>query len=532
MDPGSVPSLAGYDPRLIAAARALNGNHVPAAEALLRELLKDDPFEVRGIRMLAELAGRLGRYRDAETLLRRALELSPEFTAARANLALVLYRTNRPGEAIEELQRVKSDDPGSFGNSNLEAAVLGRVGAFEEALDLYRLILENEPNQPRVWMSYGHTLKTVGRQAEGIDAYRRALASMPGLGEAWWSLANLKTVRFEEADIALMEEMLARPDLADEDRFHLEFALGKAREDRGEAEPAFAHYASGNALRRKSLPYRAAETTRFVDQVIATATSELFAAHSGEGCRAPDPLFIVGMPRAGSTLIEQVLSSHSMVEGTSELHDIPALARGLEGYPECLTQLDGAKLGELGEEYLRRTRIHRRTDCPLFIDKLPNNWVHVPFIRLILPNARIIDARRHPLGCCFSNFKQHFARGQGFTYDLDDVGRYYRDYVRLMAHADRVQPGKVHRVIYERMVDDTETQVRALLDFCGLPFEPQCLAFHRTERPVRTASSEQVRQPIYRDALDAWKPFEPWLRPLRQVLGGVLDAYPEVPAQV
>lgn len=410
--------------------------------------------------------------------------------------------------------------------------MLGRIGAFEEALELYRLILENEPAQPRVWMSYGHTLKTVGRQADGIDAYRRALALMPELGEAWWSLANLKTVRFDEADIALMEATLARPELSDENRFHVEFALGKAREDRGETEAAFAHYAAGNALRRKALPYHASETTRFVDEVIAVATPELFASHRADGCAAPDPVFIVGMPRAGSTLIEQILSSHSLVEGTSELHDIPSLARSLEGYPQSLARLDGAELRRLGEDYLRRTRVHRRTDRPLFIDKLPNNWVHVPFIRLILPNARIIDARRHPLGCCFSNFKQHFARGQGFTYDLEDVGRYYRDYVRLMAHVDRVQPGKVHRVIYERMVDDTEAQVRALLDFCGLRFEPDCLAFHRTDRPVRTASSEQVRQPIYREAVEAWKPFEPWLGPLAQALGDVLEAYPEVPTRV
>ncbi|MGZ3250265.1 MAG: tetratricopeptide repeat-containing sulfotransferase family protein [Croceibacterium sp.] len=529
MNPGTVPSSGGYDPRLLAAAQALNENELPVAEAVLRELLKDDPFEVRAIRMLAELAGRLGRNRDAEALLRRALELSPEFTAARSNLALVLYRTNRPAEAIEELQRVKLEEPDGFVNSNLEAAVLGRVGAFDEALELYRVILDQQPNQPRVWMSFGHTLKTVGRQAEGIDAYRRALELMPELGEAWWSLANLKTVRFDAADIARMEAMLDRPELSDEDRFHLEFALGKAREDRGEAEPAFAHYAAGNALRRKSLPYKAAETTRFVNEVIGAATPELFAAHSRHGCQAHDPIFIVGMPRAGSTLIEQILSSHSMIEGTSELLDIPVLARELEGYPQALSNLDEDRLLQLGEEYLRRTRIHRRSDRPLFIDKLPNNWVHVPFIRLILPNARIIDARRHPLGCCFSNFKQHFARGQGFTYELEDVGRYYRDYVRLMAHVDRVQPGRVHRVIYERMVEDTEAEVRALLDYCGLPFETGCLAFHRTDRPVRTASSEQVRQPIYREATEAWKPYEPWLGDLRQVLGEVLETYPEVP---
>ena len=529
MTRGQVPTSVGYDPRLIAAARALNKNHLPNAEVVLRELLKDDPFEVRAIRMLAELAGRLGRYRDAERLLRRALELSPDFTAARSNLALVLYRTNRPGEAIEELQRVKSEEPEGFANSNLEAAVLGRIGAFDEALELYRLLLDAEPSQPRVWMSFGHMLKTVGRQAEGIDAYRRALALAPELGEAWWSLANLKTVRFDDTEIVAMEAALARPELPDEDRFHLEFALGKAREDRNEAAAAMARYSAGNALRRKSLPYDAGETTRFVDEVMAVATPGLFASHSSKGCLAADPLFIVGMPRAGSTLIEQILSSHSMVEGTSELHDIPALARELEGYPGCLPDLDGGKLRQLGEEYLRRTRIHRRTDRPFFVDKLPNNWVHVPFIRLILPNARIIDARRHPLGCCFSNFKQHFARGQGFTYDLEDVGRYYRDYVRLLAHFDGVQPGTVHRVIYERMVEDTESEVRALLDFCGLAYESDCLAFHRTDRPVRTASSEQVRQPIYRRATEAWKPFEPWLGQLTQVLSEVLETYPEVP---
>jgi tetratricopeptide (TPR) repeat protein len=502
------------------------------AEAALRELLKDNPFEVHAIRMMAELAGRLGRYRDAETLLRRALEISPGFTAARSNLALVLYRTNRPAEAIQELERVKSEEPAALGNSNLEAAVLGRVGAFDEALELYRLILEREPNQPRVWMSFGHMLKTVGRQAEGIDAYRRALTLMPELGEAWWSLANLKTVRFDEADIGTMETMLEQPELSEEDRFHLQFALGKAREDRGEAEAAFAHYTAGNSLRRKSLAYDANETDRFVDRVIAVATPALFALHEDDGCQASDPIFILGMPRAGSTLIEQILASHSLVEGTSELHDIPALARGLDGYPDCLRELSDKQVRELGDEYLRRTRIHRRTARPIFIDKLPNNWVHVPFIRLILPNARIIDARRHPLGCCFSNFKQHFARGQGFTYSLEDVARYYRDYVRLMAHVDLVQPGKVHRVIYERMVDDTEAEVRALLDFCGLPFEPECLAFHRTERPVRTASSEQVRRPIYREATEAWIPFEPWLEPLRKALGEVLETYPEVPAQL
>jgi hypothetical protein len=315
-----------------------------------------------------------------------------------------------------------------------------------------------------------------------------------------------------------MQQALADPALDAEDRWHLDFALGKAFEDRREAQAAFAHYAAGNALRRRRIPYKADETTATVDAMIATATPDLFAARAGAGYDAPDPIFILGMPRAGSTLVEQILASHSQVEGTSELPDIAQLARKVPNYPAGLADLPPAELRAMGESYLHTTRIQRHTDRPLFIDKMPNNWVHAPLIRLILPRARIIDARRHPLGCCFSNFKQHFARGQGFSYDLTDMGRYYADYVRLMAHLDAVQPGTVHRVIYERMVDDTEAEVRALLAACDLPFEAACLAFHQTERAVRTASSEQVRQPIFREGTQGWKAFEPWLDPLKAAL--------------
>ena len=518
-----------YDPRLVAAAAAMNANDLPRAEPLLRALLKDDPFDVRAIRLFAELAGRIGRYGDAENLLRRAIELDPGFTPARANLALVLYRTNRAAEALDQLAQVTQEDPENLGHANLAAAANGRIGAFDAALALYERVLAEAPDQPRVWMSYGHMLKTVGRQADGIAAYRRALALMPGLGEACWSLANLKTVRFADGDIAAMQQALADPALDAEDRWHLDFALGKAFEDRKQAQDAFGHYAAGNALRRRRIPYKADETTATVDAMIATATPALFAARAGAGCEAPDPIFILGMPRAGSTLVEQILASHSQVEGTSELPDIAQLARKVPDYPAGLATLAPEELRAMGESYLHTTRIQRHTDRPLFIDKMPNNWVHVPLIRLILPRARIIDARRHPLGCCFSNFKQHFARGQGFSYDLADMGRYYADYVRLMAHVDAVQPGTVHRVIYERMVDDTEAQVRALLDACGLPFEPACLAFYQTERAVRTASSEQVRQPIFREGTQAWQPFEPWLDPLKAALGPVLDAYPDAP---
>jgi tetratricopeptide (TPR) repeat protein len=511
-----------YHPRLIAAAMAMNDNDLPRAEPLLRQHLKEDPFDVAAIRMFAELAGRIGRYKDAENLLRRALELSPAFTPARANLALVLYRLNRPVEALAELTRVTQEEPDNPGHANLRAAASARIGDFAEAIALYERVLNDAPGQPRVWMSYGHMLKTVGKQADGIAAYRKSIELMPTLGEAWWSLANLKTVKFSDDDVAAMRSALDTLGLAKEDRFHLDFALGKALEDRGEAAAAFAHYSDGNALRRTELDYQRGETTALVDRLIALATPEFFAARAGQGCDAPDPVFVLGMPRAGSTLIEQILSSHSLVEGTSELPDIPVLARGTGDYPNRLGDLTGERLCALGEDFLKRTRIQRRTDRPLFIDKLPNNWVHAAFIRLILPNAKIIDARRHPLGCCFSNFKQHFAKGQPFSYSLEDMGAYYADYIRFMAHIDRVQPGSVHRVIYERMVEDTEAEVRALLAYCGLDFEQACLEFHRTERAVRTASSEQVRQPIFRDGAEGWKAFAPYLAPLEAALGPAL----------
>ena len=517
------------NPRLMEAALALYDNRLSDAEPLLKAHLRDDPFDAAAIRMLAELAGRIGRYKDAETLLRRALELAPDFGAARANLATALYRQNRSAEAIAELDLVRAAEPENIAHANLKAAALGRIGGFEEAISLYEEVLQAAPRQPKVWMSYGHMLKTVGRQADGIAAYRHALEIAPTLGEVWWSLANLKTVRFTGDDIAVMQSALASPDLSDVDRFHMDFALGKAFEDAGDPARSFAHYEVGNHLRRESVDYDANETTAFVDASIRLFTPDFIAARADQGCTEPAPIFILGMPRAGSTLVEQILSSHSQVEGTSELPDIPALARQWRDYPRALAGLNPAQLRDLGTAYLERTRVQRKSDRPLFIDKLPNNWAHVPFIHLILPNAIIIDARRHPLGCCFSNFKQHFARGQAFSYALDDMGRYYADYVRLMAHVDTVLPGRVHRVIYERMVSDTEVEVRALLAACDLPFEDACLRFHETERAVRTASSEQVRQPIFTGGTDAWHPFESWLGPLKEALGPVLDVYPDVP---
>jgi tetratricopeptide (TPR) repeat protein len=522
------------DPALLEAAAALCDSQLAVAERLLKPYLAQHPTNAAAIRMLAEVAARLGRNEDAETLLARCVDLAPGFAEARHNHATILYRLNRWEESLAELDWLLARDPGHPGYRNLKAAALGRVGDYAAAIALYDELLKAYPDQPKAWMSYGHSLKTVGRQADCIAAYRRAIALAPQMGEAWWSLANLKTFRFSDEDVAAMEAQLARADIAEEERFHLQFALGKALEDAGAFERSFGHYRDGADLRRAAVDYDPDETSDHAARSKALLTPAFFAARPDWGSPAPDPIFIVGLPRAGSTLIEQILSSHSAVEGTMELPDIIAIARRLGGkqrkgrasaYPEVLADLDADACRALGEEFLERTRIQRKLGRPFFIDKMPNNFAHVGMIHLILPRAKIIDARRHPLGCCFSAFKQHFARGQTFTYDLTELGRYYADYVDLMAHVDSVLPGVVHRVIYEQMVADPEGQVRRLLDYCGLPFEAGCLKFYENDRAVRTASSEQVRQPIFTEGVDQWKVFEPWLDPLKAALGDSLRTW-------
>jgi tetratricopeptide (TPR) repeat protein len=527
------------DPRLVAAATALCENQIPQAEALLRAHLKQFPTDVAAIRMFAEVAARLRRYEDAENLLLRCLELAPSFAPARHNYAIVLFRLNRPAEALRETELLLAQEPANPGYRNLQAAILARIGEYEQSIDLYSNLLASHPRQPKIWMSYGHALKTHGHEADSVRAYEKSIELLPSLGEAYWSLANLKTVRFTPAQIESMRQQLARPDLGDEDRFHLHFALGRALEDSQDYEASFEHYSHGNRIRHAGIQYSADDVTAQIQRSKSLFTAEFFARRRDYGHPSTAPIFVVGLPRAGSTLIEQILSSHSLVEGTMELPDIPALAKSItqaarqDGahtrYPQPLENLSAAQCHELGERYLERTRIQRKSAAPHFIDKLPNNFTHIGLIQLALPGARIIDARRHPLGCCFSGFKQHFARGQNFTYGLEDIGRYYHDYVELMAHFDTVLPGRVHRVFYESMVEDTENEVRRLLEYCGLPFEPGCLRFYENERDVRTASSQQVRQPIYRGGLDQWRHYEPWLGPLKTALGPVLDRYPQVP---
>jgi tetratricopeptide (TPR) repeat protein len=535
---------ATKDPRLMDAAAALVENELPLAEARLRSHLAGHPTDIAALRMLAEVAARLRRYADAQVLLERCLELAPSFDAARQNYATVLNRQGHAAAALAQAERLLAKEPRNPGYLNLKAAILAHLGDYAESIGAYEAVLKVFSRQPKIWMSYGHSLRTAGRRDDSVAAYRRAIELQPTLGEAYWSLANLKTFRFSDADLPAIRRALEREDLSDEDRLHFEFSLGKALEDQACYEESFVHYAAGNAIGRRQNPYSADENSRFVRRSKALFGADFFASRAAAGASAADPIFIVGLPRAGSTLIEQILSSHTAVEGTMELPDLALIARELAGriepggrerqadeapFFEAVNALTHEQLRSLGERYLASTRVHRKTGAPFFIDKAPNNWLYAGLIHLILPNAKIIDARRHPLGCCWSAFKQHFARGQAFSYGLADLGRYYCDYVELMAHAEAVLPGRIHRVHYESMVENTEAEVRRLLDHCGLPFEEGCLRFYENERAVRTASSEQVRQPIFREGMDHWRHYEGRLGPLKEALGPVLECYPSVP---
>ena len=526
------------DPKLLVAASALVEGRISQAEALLRTHLKQYPTDVVAIRMLAEIAARLGRNASAETLLERCLELAPSFEPARHQYAIVLQRQNKSAAALQQLDRLEKADPRNSTYRNLRAVVLAKIGEYRESINLYEEVLATHPEHPRIWLSYGHALATAGRERDSTAAYRKSIRFAPDLGEAYWSLANLKTFRFTAAEKQAMQTQLARSDLSEEARCHFGFAMGKALEDERDYRESFAHYRSANQLHRERLNYDALEMSEFVRRSKELLTAEFFAARERFGIDAPDPIFIVGLPRAGSTLIEQILASHSQVEGTMELPDLLMIAGTLAGrkqasevarYPKVLGELSLEASQALGSQYMEQTRIQRKTAKPFFIDKMPNNFLHTGLIRLILPHAKIIDARRHPMACCFSGFKQQFAEGHRYSYSLEDLGRYYREYVDLMAHFDRISAGKVHRVIYERMVDDTEAEVRSLLAYCGLEFESDCLRFYDNDRPVRTPSAQQVRQPIYRDGIEHWRNYEPWLEPLKAALGDALDRYPDSP---
>jgi len=530
------------DPDLLNAAVAMNEGRLDEAEAMLATRQARIPEDPAGTRLLGEIHWRRGDMAAALTRIERAVEIAPGYDLARDFLIRLLLQSNRLPEALDHAEILVTSPLKHPGYDLLMATALVRLGDQERARGIYESLLAQQADQPQIWQNLGHVLKTLGKQADAIHAYRQAVTYQPSMGEAWWSLANLKTVKLGADDIAAMEAALKSLEKDEADRkddiFHLHFSLGKAYEDAKNDEASFPHYAEGNRLRRTMVLYDADDFAAEVKATAQTFTSTFIAERGDGGCPAPDPIFVVGLPRSGSTLVEQILASHSQVEGTMELPEMMMIASRLQSrvdegeFPDFRTMvaaLTPADRLRLGEEYIERTRVHRQTDRPLFIDKLPNNWQHVGLIHLLLPNAKIIDARRHPIACCYSGWKQHFARGQAFTYDLTEIGRYYRDYVAHMAAFDDAMPGRVHRVIYEQMVADTAGEVTKLLAYLDLPFEEACLSFWQTERAVRTASSEQVRQPIFTDAVEHWKRFEGWLGPLATALGPVTDAYPAPP---
>jgi tetratricopeptide (TPR) repeat protein len=524
--------LANLDalPREIVAAFSMYADgEILDAERVVRQYLLTHGNHVEGMRLLAKIGLQLDVVDDAEFLLESVMLIAPNYAAARYEYALALLQRHKHVRAREEIEKLLQTDPDNRVYRTTHATICTGFGDYERALPLYREILAETPQDAELHLSIAHALKTLGRTQEAIESYRAAVTARPSFGEAYWSLANLKTYRFTDVEIAHMHTEEGSARVAVKDRYHLCFALGKALEDRADYAQSFAYYERGNALKKTECRYRPEMTERNASQQMSVCARELFVAREGWGSPDRSPIFVVGLPRSGSTLIEQILASHSQVEGTMELADIARLVQELQGretatsasrYPKCLADLTAADLQRLGEKYLADTRVYRK-GLPFFVDKMPNNFRHLGLIHLILPNARIIDARREPLACCFSNFKQLFASGQQFTYSFDDIARYYRMYVDLMAHWDEALPGKILRVQHEDVVEDLEAGVRRILEFCELEFEPACVEFHKTRRAVHTASSEQVRQPINRDGVDHWRHFEPWLEPLKAALGPV-----------
>jgi predicted Zn-dependent protease len=523
------------DARLQTAAAALAEGRLDAADADLRAILAADPNALPAGHLLSEVLARQGRLADAEGLLAQILVRAPDLDLVRQSLAAVLMRIGKPALALVELDRLLARDPLDNRARMMRAAALTELGDYAAAAEVTAALLEVFPDQPHGWLLHGNGLRTLGRIEAAIAAYRRCLDLDPDCSAAWWALANLKTYRFDEEARAAIQARLAESDLDPEDASNLHFTLAKAEEDEGHLAEAFDHYARGNAIQHARRAYDPDANTAFVARAKALLTPAFFAERAGWGDAAPDPIFIVGLPRSGSTLVDQILASHPVIEGTRELQDIQVIADWISesepasAYPGPLARLPRETSARLGRDYLDWAAPLRKLGRPRFTDKAPWNFRHIGLIQLILPNAKIIDVRRHPLACGLSAYKQHFAQGWDFSYDLADLGGYYADYVALMAHFDAVLPGRIHRVIYERLVADTEAEVRRLLTYLGLGFDPACLRFFDNDRAVATPSSEQVRRPIFTDALDHWRGFEPWLDPLKTALGPVLDAYPDVP---
>ncbi|HLZ82704.1 MAG TPA: sulfotransferase [Caulobacteraceae bacterium] len=528
-----VATLKALPAEVVTATSLYADGDLAPAEQIIRAYLLRCGDHPEAMRLLAKIGMARDVLDDAELLLEAVLEMVPDHRAARYDYAQTLSQRHKHPQARIEIERLLDLDPANPDYRSLAATIAVGLGDNEMAIALYSDMLADMPGSPDVHLWMAHALKTVGRVPEAIESYRAAAAARPAFGDAWWSLANLKLYRFVDEELARMRAAEASAATSPSDRAHLCFALGKALEDRGEAVESWRYYERGNALKRAESRYRPEIIETNTRGQIEVCTRDFFARRAGWGEPRPDPIFILGLPRSGSTLLEQILASHSAVEGTQELADIQRMVLEIQGrdpdldhprYPAALAEMTGEDFRRLGGRYLAETQVYR-TDRPFFVDKMPNNFRHIGLIHLMLPNARIIDARREPMACCFSNLKQLFAQGQEFTYSTPDIARYYRTYLELMEHWDAVLPGRILRVYHEDVVDDLEGSVRRLLDHCGLAFEPACVEFHKTRRSVRTPSSEQVRQPIFREGLDQWKTYAPWLRPLEDALGDALVRY-------
>ena len=508
--------------------------NVRDAEKIYRDVLLRDPSNVDALRLLAGVAMRAKQWGDAEALLERALELAPDFYQGWFDLGLARQEQDKTAEAIDAYQQVIRLEPDRPQGYVSVGTVKAMIGAHDEAMEQFQAALQREPSHFGALSGMGHVLKTIGSQDEAIENYRECVRQNPDHGETWWSMANLKTFRFTDEEIEIMATRAARESLVEEQRANFFFALGKAYEDKQDYDQAFEYYARGNENRRDRESYDPVQTVDLHDRFIRTFSREFFDERRGAGCDSNAPILIVGLPRSGSTLFEQILASHPDVEGTHELPDLGRVARSVglgredrKAYPEAMTLLSNEELKQAGEEYLRRTERHRELGTPRFTDKLPNNFVHVGFLELALPNARVINAKRHPLDSCLGAFKQLFARGQPFTYDQFEIAEFYIEYQRIMDHWHEVLPGRVLDVQYENVVDDLETQVRRILEYCDLPWNDACLRYYENERAVKTASSEQVRKPIYSSAKHRWRHYEKHLGPMIEVLEPILQSLPD-----
>ena len=526
-----ISSLKNLQPEVVRAGSLFSDGDLSAAENILQAYLRISSDDVEALRLLARIQHQRDVLGEAESLLEAALEVKPNYVAARLDYVRVLIDRQKYLRAREETDTLLRLEPGNRDYLCLYAAACVGLGEHESAIARYRELLAASPASADLHVSLGHSLKAVGRKKEATESYQMAAAARPSFGDAWWSLANLKTYSFSQNEIVQMRAEEAAPGTDPVDRYHLCFALGKALEDRNEFAESWQFYERGNALKRAESRYHPDITETNTRKQVEVCTAQFFGARVCVGEPNFDPIFIVGLPRSGSTLIEQILASHSLVEGTHELSDIQRIVveiRGLEDnrYPAALAELAPEEFRRLGERYITDTRAYRQGK-PFFIDKMPNNFCHIGLIHLMLPNAKIIDVRRDPMACCVSNLRQLFAKGQEFTYSIEDIARYYRTYLELMRHWDAVLPGRILRVWYEDVVEDLEGNVRRILGFCGLEFEPTCVEFYKTERSVNTASSEQVRRPIFLGGLFQWRNYEPWLGPLKDKLDDALIRYRE-----